>query len=246
METFGVKMKKLILVISCLVVQTALAASETKEFDTKDMTELSIENQSGKIKISSLENSKASVTATKNKFSEKCTMTLEKKGMKLVVKVEKTNSLSVEECDVDFDIKVPKGVDTEITQGMGSINISGLHGTLEFKLGLGDIMADGSFKKVDGKSGSGKVELKGLSGPGELKTGKGDILLSFNKILSKGEFEIKSGMGDATVLFPKGSKIKSSFKAGSGDLSNELGDSADADFKISMKTGMGSLKIKAY
>ena len=241
-------MKKLILLISCsILAQTASASSETKDFDSKDMTELSIENQSGKTKISATEGSKATVIATKNKFTEKCKMTLEKKGAKLVVKVEKSSSiLSTEECDVDFDIKVPQNIDTQITQGMGPINIKGLHGSLEFKLGLGDIAADGSFKKVEGKSGSGKVDLKGVTGGGELKTGKGEILVIFGKAPTAGELEISSGMGDATVLFPKGAKVKSKFKAGSGNLSNEIGDSPDAPFTLSMKTGLGDLKIKSY
>jgi hypothetical protein len=47
-------------------------------------------------------------------------------------------------------------------------------------------------------------------------------------------------------MFPKGTKVKTSYKAGSGEMSNELGDNPEAAFKVSMKAGSGDLKIKSY
>jgi len=46
------------------------------------------------------------------------------------------------------------------------------------------------------------------------------------------------------VLVPKATKLKSSFTAGSGALTNEVGDSRDGKFLVSMKTGSGNLHIR--
>lgn len=115
-----------------------------------------------------------------------------------------------------------------------------------FKIGSGDISADGSFKKIEGKSGSGDIDVKGLAGGGELKTGSGEINITFASSPIKGVLDIKTGSGDATLFFPKGARVKTSFLAGSGQVSSELGDNPNAPFLVSMKAGSGDLKIKSY
>ena len=47
-------------------------------------------------------------------------------------------------------------------------------------------------------------------------------------------------------MFLKGTKVKTIYKSGSGELSNELGNNIGAAFKVSMKAGSGDLKIKSY
>jgi len=240
-------MKKLILVAACLVAQGAFAAPENKEFDSKGLNAVSVENTSGEVTITAFDGAKATVAATKNKFSDKCKMTVDRSGNKLVLKVEKTSSLfKSEECDVDFDVKVPKTVDLDLVVGSGNLSITGIEGALAFKVGSGNTSADGAFKTINGKSGSGKVDLKGLTGGGELKSGSGTIDLKFATSPLKGEFDIKSGSGNMTILFPKGSSVKTSYHAGSGKLINELGDNPSAPFSVSVKSGSGNLNIKSY
>ena len=240
-------MKNLILASLCLVTHLAFASSENKEFEAKGLTAILLENMSGKVVISSFEGPQAIVASTKNKFSDKCKMTIEKTGSKLVLKVEKSSGLFLsEECDIDFDIKVPKAIDLDIAVGSGDLTINGIQGSLTFKVGSGNVLADGLFKRIDGKLGTGKIELKGLLGGGELKTGSGKMDLTFAKSSLKGELDIKTGSGDVTVFFPKDSKVKTNFYAGSGQVSNELGDSSKALFVIMMNAGSGNLNIKSY
>jgi hypothetical protein len=242
-------MKKYTLALVSLVFCSALAAAapETKDFESKGLSGVSVENTSGKVVVSSVDGAKATVVATKNKFSDKCKMTIDRTGNKLVVKVEKTSSrFSTEECDVDFKVNVPKAVDLDLAVGSGDLTVKGIQGDLAFKVGSGDVSADGTFKKIDGKSGSGKVAVKGLTGGGELKTGSGEIDLTYAVSSLKGELYLETGGGDATIMFPKGTKVKTSYKAGSGEMSNELGDNPEAAFKVSMKAGSGDLKIKSY
>ncbi len=240
-------MKKNTLVLIYLIGCSALATSESKEFEVKDLTGVSVENTSGKVFITETDTEKAYVVATKNKFGDKCKSKVERSGNKLVIKVEKASSFfSTEECNIDFQVKVPKNVDLDIALGSGNLSVKGIHGDLAFKIGSGDILADGTFKKISGISGSGKVALRGLTGGGELKTGSGDMDLTYAGTSLNGELDLKTGSGRATILFPKGTKIKTHFKAGSGELSNELGETREAPFKVSMKTGSGDLKIKSY
>lgn len=240
-------MKRYTLALISLVCCLAFAAPESKVFESKGLIGVSVENTSGKVVISSTEDAKVTVVATKNKFSDKCKMTVERSGNKLVIKVEKTSSFfSTEVCDVDFQVNVPKAVDLDLAAGSGDLTVNGIQGDLTFIVGSGDILANGTFKKIDGKSGSGNIAIKGLTGGGELKTGSGEIDLTYLVSSLNGELDLKSGSGDAMILFPKGTKVKTSYKTGSGELSNELGDYPEAAFKISMKAGSGDLKIKSY
>jgi hypothetical protein len=223
-----------------------LANPETREFEASGLTEVKIENTSGRVSLTSSEDQKVSVSATKNKFSDKCKMTIDKVGQEIHVKVESKGFLSTDECDVDFDIKAPKGLDLDVTNGSGDVSVFGSVGDFEFEMGSGRVTAEGNIKSIDGDSGSGPVNIKGLTGGGEIKTGSGSIDLTFAKSPLAGNLDLDSGSSDATLLFPKDSLVKTKFKSGSGELTNEIGDSPNASFEISMKSGSGSLKVKTY
>ncbi|MBK9323748.1 MAG: DUF4097 family beta strand repeat protein [Bdellovibrionaceae bacterium] len=237
---------KLVLIATLLATSVALANPEVKEFDSAGLVEVKVENMSGLVSVSTGEGNKAIVSATKNKFSDKCKMTIEKVDRKLLVKVEKSGIFSTGDCDVNFEIKTPKSVNVDVSSRSGDLKVTGTQGKLDFKIGSGNVLADGEFKNLDGKSGSGDVTVKGLSGGGELKTGSGAITLTFATSKLNGSIDIKSGSGNATLLFPKGSLVMTNYKAGSGEMTNELGDNPKAEFKISMKAGSGDLKIKTY
>ncbi len=230
---------------------SAFAADETKEFDSKGLKTLVVENLSGKVSIGGTVTLpyKSYVKVSKNKFSDKCKLTMEKLEDKLILKVEKSNILDSQVgCDVDFQVSVLEVINLDLSNGSGDIIINRLQAdSFTFKVGSGDVLVTNMVtKKIDGKSGNGKIHIWKLTGGGVIKSGSGDISLYFGPSDLTGELDIKSGSGDADITFAKGTKIKTSFKAGSGELSNELGDSADATFKVSMKTGSGNLKIKSH
>ena len=238
---------KFALVLISMISGAAFAAQESKEFESNGINTVLVENTSGNVSISATDANKAAVVATKNRFSDQCKMTVDRSGHKLVIKVEKVSRFfNTEECNVDFQVKVPQSTNLDLTIGSGDLLIKGVQGTLNFKMGSGNISADGNFQKAEGKSGSGKIVLKGLSGGGNIMSGSGDIDLMYASGALKGELDLKTGSGDAIVLFPKGTQVKTSFTAGVGELSNELGDNPRAKFKVSMKAGSGNLKIKSY
>lgn len=239
-------MKQFAYIFTCLLSSSAFAAEEVKVFDSKGLSSVEVENTSGKVTVMSTEGDKASVGALKNKFSDKCKMTMDKSGHKLVVKVEKnTGEFSAEDCDVDLQVKVPKKANLKLIVGSGKLTINDVEGELEFKNGSGSLVAIGKFSKIDGKTGSGRVIVKGLTGGGEIKSGSGEVDLTFAVSPTKGDIDLKTGSGSATLVFPQGTKIKTKYKAGMGSYINELGETPNAAFEVSMKTGSGNLTIKA-
>jgi DUF4097 and DUF4098 domain-containing protein YvlB len=222
-------------------------AAELTEFESKDLKAISISALEGKISLQADDGPKASVSVTKNKFSEHCKLSIENKEHKLQIKVEKSpRFFSLEDCDVNFEIKMPKKSDADIKLGSGALTVKGLEGELRYEIGSGEVKADGNFTSLNGKSGSGPVSITGLNGGGTLKSGSGALNITFENKPAKGNLDIQSGAGDTSLSLPKGSKIKTSFIAGSGKLTNDLGDSADAGYMISVKTGSGNLKIKSH
>lgn len=235
-------MKTLIVTIILLGL-SSLASAESKEFDLAGISEVEVDNGSGDISITAVHSGKATVTATKRQFGEHCKLTIEKKGRTLFVGVEKAGVFK-DDCEVDFDITAPKTAMLDLDSGSGDIKVKGTSGDLNFNIGSGDLDVDADVKKLEGKTGSGDVSIKGLTAGGTLKTGSGEINLVYDVAPALGELDIKTGSGGAEIIFPKNATIRTSFMAGSGELINELGDTPNSKFKISMKAGSGSLHIK--
>ncbi len=169
---------------------------------------------------------------------------MNRSGDNLVVEVKEEGWFNGDNCKVNFEIKVPKIIALNLKSGFGKFEINGTKGKINFKLGSGDVVVDAEVVELRGKSGSGSVKVTGLVGDTYLKTGSGDITLSYKAVIQKGQLNIATGLGDATVSFPASMKIMTNFKSGSGQIYNELGASSDAAFKVSMKAGSGDLKIK--
>lgn len=228
-----------------LLTQGIFAETLTQEFDIAGLKGLEIDAHSGSVMIQASSDQKVKVVATKKDFSEKCRLTMEKKDDEIEINVKKTGLFSRAECEVDFEIQVPRMVDLDVEMGSGNLTVRGVEGELDFKVGSGQVTADGVFRKVDGKSGSGDLSIRGLSGGGELKAGSGNIDLTFATSNLKGEMDIKTGSGNATVSLPKGTSVNSNLKAGSGTMTNEMKNDPNAPFKVSMKAGSGNLIIRA-
>jgi len=237
-------MKALITVLCIL--GSASAFAETREFDAKFIKKVAVENSAGKTTITATDAAKATVDITRVTFSDKCEMQVDEKSSILNIVVKKKGIFNTEACEVNFDIKVPKTADLNLTVGSGKVALNGMQGELAFIVGSGNIVADGAFKKVQGMAGSGHIDMKGLTSGADLQTGSGGINLSYATAKPKGELTMSTGSGNATVVFPKDAVIKTAFEAGSGRLSSDLVSNPKADFKVSMKAGSGDLKIKTF
>lgn len=217
--------------------------TEYNEYDPNGVERIQVSNSAGRINISPMPAAKILITATKRKPNENCKVVIEKVQADLIV--ARVDRPLGEICDVDFELRVPQDISLDVKSGSGNATIAGVNGSLNFDLGSGNLVADGKFKKLEGKTGSGNVKVNGLTGPVALTVGSGDVNLSFNNE-PKGAIDIKSGSGNATLLFPKGTRLKTALNTGSGDLVNDLPSSSSAEFGVSVKTGSGDLSIKSY
>jgi len=225
---------------------TALAApaAETKTFDTAGLKELKIENASGTVKVRAAEGAQAKVVTTKKKFDDGCTLEIGVKGDELQI-IAKDAAGLLSKCEVDIDAEVPRHLDAEVSLGSGDVEIVGLSGELDYKVGSGDLVVkDVHLHEVEGKTGSGDVRIDGTFTEAEITVGSGDAAITMTKAPAVGSLDVKVGTGSATVSLPKDAKVKSSFKSGLGTLTNEFTDSPDAKFTISGKAGTGDLTIK--
>jgi DUF4097 and DUF4098 domain-containing protein YvlB len=236
---------KSLFVILC-VLCSASAFAETREFDAKSINKVAVENQAGRTTITATDAEKATVEINRTKFSDKCELDVSQKGSILNVAVKKKGMFNFDNCEVNFEIKVPKTADLNLTVGSGKVAVEKMQGELVFIIGSGNIVADGGFTKVQGMAGSGTIDIKGLNVGADLQTGSGSIHLTYATATPKGQLAMSTGSGDAVVNFPKNTMIETAFEAGSGKLKSDLVSNPKADFKVSMKAGSGDLKIKTF
>lgn len=232
-----------ILLFTALIGASSLALADVQEFDAAQINRLEYNNSGGNLAISVSTDAKAKVSFQKKTFESNCKMAVEQRQNTLFVNVESKGFLN-NDCDVDFQIVLPKNVALDLDTGSGDITIKGTSGDLNFRVGSGTITADAEIKNLDGKTGSGDINLSGLTTGGQLKAGSGDLDLTYTVAPSAGVLDIKTGSGDAEIVFPKNAKIHTSFAAGSGELVNALGNTPNSAFKVSMKAGSGDLEIK--
>ncbi|MBX3016343.1 MAG: DUF4097 family beta strand repeat protein [Bdellovibrionaceae bacterium] len=241
-------MKVMILLVAFFLSGGAFAAAETKEFDGNGLQNLKIKNSSGDVRITLSTDQKAIVIADKVKFDKDCKLEMKRFGDDLLISVEGDSWIGSwfggKDCKVNFEIKVPSKIAASIKNGSGDVELIGTQGAVDISVGSGNVAINADSKDVNVKTGSGSVQAKGLSGNAFVKTGSGDITLAYAVAPTKAEVDVKTGSGDATLTVPAATKLLSDFKAGSGRLVNEVGDTANADFKVSMRAGSGDLTIK--
>lgn len=216
---------------------------EYREYDSNGVDRITISNSSGRIALAPMPLRKVEITVNKRKFGDRCSLTVKREMFhEVIIKVEKPLG---EVCEVDMDVRVPREILADITSGSGNVTVEGLQNELRFDLGTGNLKASGLWKKITGKTGSGDVDIKGIRGPIALKVGSGQVKLGFTED-AKGDVDVSSGNGDALLLFPKGTKLKTALSTGSGSIFNDTSDVLRPELNVSVKTGSGDLSVKTF
>ena len=252
----------MIAVFFCLVTNPVSAELVTKKFDASGIEALEVRNTSGDIQIKGSTEKEASVNADKIKMDENCKLTVELNGKILVAELINTGWLKRGECQVNFDITIPKKASVDLKSGSGASDIKDTDGKIKFasgsgsiriksqvpelegRVGSGSIKVSGSLGNFEIRSGSGSIDLEGLTDAGDIQNGSGKISLKYSRLKSGAELKIRSGSGDSTVYLPVDAKISTDFMAGSGKITNEFANSENPTFKIAFRAGSGDLKIK--
>ncbi len=236
-------MKTVVFAGLCVLCSFAASAQANDEFHGIRRLEMRV--ASGDINVTGVESDLSSVEVIKKRYDERCELLVEQRGDLLLVVLASRNLFSAR-CEADFKIKVPKALAMKFKDGSGDISVEGTVGAVAVETGSGRIQVKAKLTAFSARTGSGDIHVQGLEAPATVRTGSGRVHVAFAKVPGEGRLEIHSGSGNAEVLFPKHSKIKTSFSAGSGRLENSLGEFPGAHFTVSMKTGSGNLVVGKF
>jgi len=218
---------------------------ELRTYPKDAVTALEVRNTAGDVVITRSTDATATVAATKKEFGKHCRLAIDLKKSLLSVVVSKTTPPAEGSCTVALHVSVPVGTALDLRTGAGDLSAKNLHGGVTFRTGSGDVELSGSFPKIDGKTGSGDVVAYDLIAEDvSIATGSGDIKVAFTKVPALGRVDLKTGSGDTIVTVPRGTKLRSSLLNGSGDVTNEVGNTPGAQFDVSARTGSGDLRLK--
>ncbi|KAB1946583.1 DUF4097 domain-containing protein [Micromonospora sp. ALFpr18c] len=159
-------------------------------------------------------------------------------------------------CTVSYEVTVPEGVTVQGESGSGDIELSQV-GTVDLRLGSGDVRIAGATGAVGVETGSGNIDVSEASAAVRLRAGSGDI--TARRLEGATDAEAGSGnvtveldkpaavrahasSGDVTVLVPAGSyRVRSS--AGSGDTRVTVADDPAASLVLDGSAGSGNVTI---
>ncbi|MBI3553725.1 MAG: DUF4097 family beta strand repeat protein [Elusimicrobia bacterium] len=242
---------------------SAAGAEETaKVFPASGLRALEIRTAGGDVSVQAGDASEVKVSVV-NPDAEHCEITMEQDGstLRLKAKDKSTSWFRRSGCDAGFAVEAPKSLSLEASAGSGAMKVAGLEGTLTLNAGSGSIELSGGAgdlrakvgsgtmkgnsrsKRVDIKCGSGAVALEGLQGSAEVRSGSGSVDLKWSLSPEDGEVDVKTGSGDVSLVFPDRTKLQTEIRTGSGRFRNEIGDTASAKFRISVKAGSGDVTI---
>ena len=125
--------------------------------------------------------------------------------------------------DIDYEIRVPAGVDVTAKTGSGDIELDGALRTMSLQTGSGDI---------DGNVGAGSITAR---------TGSGDMDLRLDN--APNQLTANSGSGDVDIKVPENQSYAVTYRTGSGDTDINVSQQSTSDRKIEVQTGSGDISV---
>ena len=145
------------------VVEGSLRSSETIErtIPFAGRAHLSIENPAGSIEIEGWDRPEVKLVATKRARTEGELREIEVEIREVPegLEIRSRHSELVSKWLVDYTLKVPRGVALSLDQGAGEVRIAGHRGSIEVKLGAGDLrLEDVRAPRISLDVGAGNVD----------------------------------------------------------------------------------------
>ncbi len=125
--------------------------------------------------------------------------------------------------DIDYEIRVPAGVDVTAKTGSGDIELDGALRTVSLQTGSGDIDGNVAAGSITTRTGSGDMDLRLDNAPNQLTA--------------------NSGSGDVDIKVPDNQSYAVTFKTGSGDTDINVPQQSTSDRKIEVQTGSGDISV---
>ncbi|GAA1272565.1 hypothetical protein Psi02_06030 [Planotetraspora silvatica] len=128
-----------------------------------------------------------------------------------------------DDCSVDYEVEVPKGLDVKVDSGSGTITLRRLTGPVSAATGSGDIEARGlAGRQVTATTGSGEVKLRFAAAPDNVR--------------------VETGSGEGSVWVPSGS-YNVTAEPGSGDREVSVVQDPSSARTVVVKTGSGDARV---
>ncbi|MEU7590962.1 DUF4097 family beta strand repeat-containing protein [Micromonospora sp. NPDC049230] len=159
-------------------------------------------------------------------------------------------------CSISYEVALPEGVALQGESGSGDVELSRV-GTVDLRLGSGDVRIVGASGAVGVETGSGDIEVSEASGAVRLRAGSGDITArrlggAVDAEAGSGNVNVEldkpaaarahASSGDVTLLVPAGSyRVRSN--TGSGDARVTVADDPAASLVLDGSAGSGNVTI---
>ncbi|MET8309440.1 MULTISPECIES: DUF4097 family beta strand repeat-containing protein [unclassified Micromonospora] len=159
-------------------------------------------------------------------------------------------------CSISYEVTVPEGVAVQGETGSGDVELTRV-GTVDLRLGSGDVRVAGATGAVGVETGSGDIVVSEASAAVRLRASSGDI--AARRLSGAVDAEAQSGnvtveldapasarahasSGDVTLVVPAGSyRVRSS--TGSGDARVTVADNPAASLVLDGSAGSGNVTI---
>ena len=185
-----------------------------------------LEASSGAVEIRGTDRTGARVvvTAERDDFEERYTLSFEERGDDAVVRVEKRGSWTRRMFSgsdrLRFEIEVPRGASADLSTAGGSIDATSIGGRLEAHSSGGSIDIENVDGDVDVHTSGGSIRADGVGGDARLNTSGGGITArrvagDLVAETSGGSIDV-DGVGGTVKAHTSGGPVRAAFSAGNG------------------------------
>jgi hypothetical protein len=183
---------------------------------------------------------KAETAEKAEKLAEEVSIKFEQAGDKLYIKVEAPSNKPMCSINIDFDITVPKKTPLQLETNVGEIAIADI------------------TEKIKAEANVGRISCKEVSGPLDIHTNVGEVKVLYAKTApSACNANVKTDIGEINFTAPPdlSAQVDLSANLGSIEISlpltikgkinkNATGIIGKGEGKVTLKTNIGSIKIK--
>jgi lia operon protein LiaG len=168
-------------------------------------------------------------------------------------------------CDISFEIKMPRGAhvvvdsssgDVSVSNAAGPVRVGTASGDIEVRASAGstvlhsssgDITVSGCASGLVAQSASGDIDTDGLAGDASLVSASGSVKASYEGWGRVRTVRIESTSGDIELVVPRGSGFKLEAETQSGSIDSNLRlpiDDRDDGAAVNAQVGSASASVQ--
>ncbi|MGI5488908.1 DUF4097 family beta strand repeat-containing protein [Microtetraspora malaysiensis] len=220
---------------------TRAANKETVTYDVKDkVARVVLVGGSGDIEVDEADGGGGVKVDETLRWSSGKPVTEHKvEGDALVMSYECPHAM--DNCSVNYKVKVPKGMRVEAKVGSGDIRLNALSGPTKVETGSGDVYLTELSGPITAKVGSGDLEGTGLTGT-ELKVQAGSGNATLKYATAPDNIDVSAGSGDAKITLPEG-PYSVDAQTKTGDTTVSVKTDPSSPHRAVIRTGSGNITL---